>query len=172
MLFVHYHLYTNEKLGASSGGRPPDYGATMSSPEYRLDDQVGFLLRRAHQRHTALFHQQMPDGLTPTQFAAMARLRERGALSQNLLGREIALDGATIKGVVDRLVVRGFVRVDPDPDDGRRSLVSLTPTGEEVAARCTPVALEISERTLAPVAAEEQPRLLALLEDLAAGTPE
>lgn len=144
----------------------------MPSSAYRLDDQVGFLLRRAYQRHTALFHQHMPDGLTPTQFAAMARLQERGALSQNLLGREIALDGATIKGVVDRLVARGFVRVDPDPDDGRRSLISLTPDGEEVTARCSPVALEISEQTLAPVDPEDRPRLLVLLADLAAGTPE
>lgn len=141
----------------------------MSSHAYHLDDQVGFLLRRAHQRHTALFHQRMPERLTPTQFAAMARLRERGPLSQNLLGREIALDAATIKGVVDRLVTRGLLRVDPDPDDGRRSLVSLTPEGDEVAARCSQLALEISEQTLAPVAPADRPRLLALLAALADG---
>jgi DNA-binding MarR family transcriptional regulator len=141
----------------------------MAAPGYRLDDQVGFLLRRAHQRHTALFHQKMPERLTPTQFAAMARLQERGPLSQNRLGRAIALDAATIKGVVDRLVGRGLLRVEPDPDDGRRSLVSLTAEGEQTARRCSQLAVEISAETLAPVPAEEREQLLALLADLAGG---
>lgn len=141
----------------------------MPRSSYHLDDQVGFLLRRAHQRHTALFHQHMPERLTPTQFAAMARLQERGPLSQNLLGREIAVDAATIKGVVDRLVTRGFLRVDPDPDDGRRSLVSLTAEGDVATSECTRISLELSRRTLAPVPADQRQQLLTLLSQLADG---
>lgn len=141
----------------------------MARRTYRLDDQVGFLLRRAHQRHTALFHEFMPERLTPTQFAAMARLHERGALSQNLLGREIALDAATIKGVVDRLGDRGYVRVDPDPDDGRRSLVSLTPAGERLTRECIELARKLSVETLEPVDPDQRDALLALLAQLADG---
>ena len=51
----------------------------------------------------------MIEGLTQTQFAALAKLHEVGPCSQNQLGRLIYLDAATIKGVVDRLSARGFV---------------------------------------------------------------
>ena len=76
---------------------------------YVLDEQVGFLMRVAMQRHTAIFMSRMIEGLTQTQFAALAKLHEVGPCSQNHLGRLIYLDAATIKGVVDRLRVRGFV---------------------------------------------------------------
>ena len=69
---------------------------------YRLDDQIGFLLRRANQRHLSLFAEVIPE-LTTTQLAALAKLHEQGAMSQNQLGRATAMDAATIKGVVGRL---------------------------------------------------------------------
>ena len=68
-----------------------------------LDEQVGFLMRVAMQRHTSIFMSRMIEGLTQTQFAALAKLYEVGPCSQNHLGRLIYLDAATIKGVVDRL---------------------------------------------------------------------
>ena len=62
---------------------------------YRLEDQVGFYLRRAAQRHAAIFADRMTDELTPTQWAALVKLAEFVSLSQNLLGRETAMDAAT-----------------------------------------------------------------------------
>ena len=44
-----------------------------TAPDYRLQDQIGFLLRKAHQRHVSIFAAHMPD-LTPPQFAALAKL--------------------------------------------------------------------------------------------------
>src|SRR5215467_4719631 len=78
------------------------------APDYVLDAQIGFLLRVAMQRHTAIFMSRMVEQLTQTQFAALAKLYEVGACSQNQLGRLIYLDAATIKGVVDRLQARNF----------------------------------------------------------------
>ena len=72
---------------------------TTAASEYRLDDQVGFLLRVAMQRHTSIFMSRIIKGLTQTQFAALAKLREVGPRSQNQLGRLIYLDAATTKGV-------------------------------------------------------------------------
>ena len=57
--------------------------------DYRLEEQVGFVLRKAHQRHLAIFTRQISD-LTPPQFAALAKLHEVGATSQNQLGALIA----------------------------------------------------------------------------------
>ena len=44
---------------------------------YRLQEQVGFILRRAHQRHVSIFAAHIGD-LTPPQFAALAKLHDVG----------------------------------------------------------------------------------------------
>ena len=53
------------------------------------------------------------------------------------------MDAATIKGVVDRLKLRGLMRAKPDPEDGRMRLISLTPAGRRLADRVIPAATEI-----------------------------
>src|SRR6516164_8456126 len=82
---------------------------------YILDEQVGSLLRQVNQRHTAIFAERIGDDLTATQWAALAKLQEKGPCTQNLLGRLTAMDAATIKGVVDRLVRRELAGTCPDP---------------------------------------------------------
>ena len=134
---------------------------------YRLEDQVGFHLRRAGQRHAAIFATHMGEELTPTQWAALVKLSEHGVLSQNLLGRETAMDGATIKGVVDRLVKRGLVATGPDPDDGRRMRVSITEAGREAVGRGLEAANAITAETLEPLDPGEQRNLLDLLRRIA-----
>jgi len=133
---------------------------------YILDEQVGFLLRQVNQRHTAIFAERMIEGLTPTQWAALARLDERGPLSQNHLGRLTAMDAATIKGVVDRLSVRGLTNAEPDPDDGRRLNIALTEEGRALVARAATLAFAITEETLSPLNGTERQTLIRLLEKL------
>jgi DNA-binding MarR family transcriptional regulator len=134
---------------------------------YRLSDQVGFLIRKAHQRHTALFAARIGDDLTPTQWAALARLHETGPCSQNQLGRDTAMDVATIKGVVDRLVKRGLFAVRPDPADARRLTISLTPLGRTRVEALTGTAAAITAETLAPLSPAERRTLVALLARIA-----
>jgi MarR family transcriptional regulator, lower aerobic nicotinate degradation pathway regulator len=134
--------------------------------EYRLDDQVGFLLRVAMQRHTSIFMSQIIRGLTQTQFAALAKLREVGPCSQNQLGRLIYLDAATTKGVVDRLEARGFVTARPDASDRRRRAIALTEMGRAVADAAVKVARKITRHTLTPLTAAEQQAVIRLLRKL------
>ncbi|HET9716978.1 MAG TPA: MarR family transcriptional regulator [Pseudolabrys sp.] len=138
-----------------------------SEDRYVLDDQVGFLMRVAMQRHTSIFASRMIEGLTQTQFAALAKLHEVGACSQNYLGRLIYLDAATIKGVVDRLHLRGFVTAINDPKDRRRRAVALTDRGRRVTELAMQVATAITAATLAPLTAEEQRAVVKLLRKLA-----
>lgn len=129
---------------------------------YVLDDQIGYVLRRVTQRHLALFSEAVPE-VTTTQFAVLARLAQLGPQSQNALGRETAMDGATIKGVVDRLVRQGLVTTSPDAEDRRRLTVGLSDAGLALFASRVATALEVSTRTLDPLSPEEQGQLLALL---------
>lgn len=129
---------------------------------YILDDQIGFVLRRVTQRHLAIFAAAIPE-VTTTQFAVLARLMESGPQSQNHLGRATAMDAATIKGVVDRLIKLGFVATAADPDDRRRLTVSLTHAGTTLFAARAATALKVSADTLAPLSPGEQDILKALL---------
>jgi MarR family transcriptional regulator, lower aerobic nicotinate degradation pathway regulator len=133
---------------------------------YVLDDQTGFLMRIAMQRHTSIFTSRMVEGLTQTQFAALAKLYEVGPCSQNHLGRLIYLDAATIKGVVDRLHVRGFLTALNDPKDRRRRAVTLTERGREVTEAAMKVAAEITAATLSPLTTEEQRLVTKLMRKL------
>ena len=133
---------------------------------YRLDEQIGFLLRQAQQRHTTLFAEAMIEDLTPTQWAALAKLAELGPQSQNQLGRLTAMDAATIKGVIDRLTARGLTRTRADPDDARRLLIELSEAGASVFARAAPVAVEITEKTLAPLPPLQRQRIVEWLRRL------
>ncbi|MBS3651168.1 MarR family transcriptional regulator [Pseudaminobacter sp. 19-2017] len=132
------------------------------SDVYRLQDQIGFLLRRAHQRHVAIFASRIAD-LTPPQFAALARLRDIGETSQNQLGALIAMDAATVKGVIDRLKARGLVEIQKSVSDKRRLMVRLTDEGRRVVEELIPRAAAISKETLSPLSEREALTLIKLL---------
>ena len=134
-------------------------------PAYRLDDQIGYVLRRVTQRHLAIFAAAIPE-VTTTQFAVLARLAETGPLSQNQLGRAVAMDAATIKGVVDRLTRLGLVTTTADQADRRRLTVDLTPAGRTLFIDRLQTALQVSQETLAPLGRDEQAMLMALLSRL------
>jgi DNA-binding MarR family transcriptional regulator len=131
-----------------------------------LEEQIGFILRQVNQRHTTIFANRIGDELTPTQWAALVKLREIGPCSQNFLGRLTAMDAATIKGVVDRLTKRRLTETTPDPEDSRRRLVALTAAGERLLRERVAAAAEITEMTLAPLAAADRATLLRLLKKL------
>jgi DNA-binding MarR family transcriptional regulator len=137
--------------------------AEAEARPYALEQQVGFLLRRAQQRHLALFNAQMAEDLTPQQFAALAKVAEGGPISQNALGRRTAMDQSTINGVVRRLLVRGLLAKGRDVDDRRLAILALTAEGRRVLARVLPLASDITEATLAPLGEADRRTLLRLL---------
>src|SRR5437868_6986460 len=151
--------YMNRGVSAKRNLKP-------SRPAYILEEQIGFILRQVWQRHATIFAREIGNNLTPTQWAALSKLTETGPCSQNQLGRLTAMDIATIKGVIDRLTARGLTETSPDPEDGRRLLVSLTRAGQQLAEKAVPNALAITKETLAPLDAKEREMLIALLSKL------
>lgn len=141
-------------------GKPQRH--TEIESDYRLDDQVGFMMRQANQRHLSIFSQLIND-FTPTQFATLAKVFEIGTVSQNDLGRQTSMDAATMKGVIDRLSKKGLVSTRPDPTDMRRLLVELTSTGEAAYQANVQAANAITEETLAPLNSRERSQLANLL---------
>lgn len=134
--------------------------------DYVLDDQVGYLLRLASQRHTAIFQTRMTHDLTPTQFAVLMRLGEVGSGSQNHLGRLTAMDVATVKGVVDRLYAKGLVTFAVDAADARRRLIALSEAGRAILDELKICGTAITRETLAPLAERERAVFVDLLRKL------
>ena len=133
--------------------------------EYRLDDQVGYKLRLASQRHLEIFSQHLSE-ITPTQFSVLARLYEVGETSQNQLGRLVAMDAATTKGVITRLLEKNLVETRADPKDLRRLQISLTEAGRELTIDAIEKAQRITKETAANLNGRDLKRLLELLDKI------
>ncbi len=145
----------------------PSDAPKAADPGYVLEDQIGHLLRRAHQRATAVFLEAMGEvELTPTQYAALVKIGDVGEISQNHLGRLTAMDPATSQGVIRRLQTRGLIDVRADPDDRRRTLLSLSATGRRLLPSAIARGRTITAKTLAPLSVDEQAALLGLLKKL------
>ena len=134
---------------------------------YRLEEQVGYWLRRAYQRHMAIFAGIMSDlDLTSMQFAALVKLHELKAVSQTELGRLTGMDRATISGVVARLKRRELVHYRPDPLDKRSRIIVLTPAGEVLLADAMQRISQVTEQTLEPIGAAERESLRVILQKM------
>jgi MarR family transcriptional regulator, lower aerobic nicotinate degradation pathway regulator len=142
--------------------------APQAAP-YVLEEQVGHLLRRAHQRATAIFMASLGErfDLTPTQYAALVKLRDEGEASQNRLGRLIAIDPATIQGVIRRLEERRLIERAADEGDRRRTKLRVTASGAALVEAAIAYGAGVTRETLAPLAPAERVRFLALLRQLA-----
>ena len=102
-------------------------------------------------------------GLSATSFVMLATLtRLRGAgepLTDARIGAELGLTAGTIGMRLDRLAADGLVtRID--------GVVDLTDRGRELVAEAVPAHLDNLARLLAPLSAEEQATLAALLRKL------
>jgi MarR family transcriptional regulator, lower aerobic nicotinate degradation pathway regulator len=152
------------KAAAAKASAANPTGATGNDNDYVLEDQIGFHLRRAHQRATGIFHDIMaPFDVTPTQFAALAKIDELGAVSQTFLGRLTGMDAATILGVVGRLLRQGLIVARAEPGDMRMTVLELSPKGRLSIDTMKATALSVSAKTLEPLSPAEAKTLSQLL---------
>lgn len=115
---------------------------------YHFSDQIGHLLRRVYQRHTALFQQYIPDSqLTAAQFVVLCSVRDNSGSSLADIVKATVIDQATIRGVVDRLKQRELVQVDHDRIDRRKVVINLTEAGQDLVRDMEPFAKQITEST-------------------------
>lgn len=149
-------------------GQPrPDVLAPDDGEPYAFSEQAGHLLRKAYQRHTAIFQKLSIDPqITSVQLYAMCAIAEEGPCSLTKLGRATAVDPATTRGVVERLRERGYVSLAADPNDKRRVQVSLTEEGIECVRRMVMPAQEVTRETLKGLNIAEQVALSYLLKKI------
>lgn len=121
-------------------------------------------MRRAYQRHVALFQESIPDSdLTAAQFVALCAVKEMGSCSLNDVVKTTAIDQATIRGVVDRLKSRNLVAVTPDSADRRKLTIRITSKGLSLIGRTVPFAMGVTESTYGDLNQGERVALMFLL---------
>lgn len=138
----------------------------MSAPDdaYDFHDQIGHLLRRAYQRHVAIFQESIPDtDLTAAQFVALCAVKEMESCSLNDIVKATAIDQATIRGVIDRLKTRGFLVISADPSDRRKLIVRITAKGLALIEKTIPFAKAVTESTYGDLNPAERVALTFLL---------
>jgi MarR family transcriptional regulator, lower aerobic nicotinate degradation pathway regulator len=131
---------------------------------YKVEEQIGYLIRRAHQRATSIFEGVMTGfKVTPVQFAILAKLHDLAVVSQNQLGRLVGVDPATMNGVAARLAARGLVTQSPDHTDARLVLLRLSPDGTRIVEAMKTRGPDVTARTLDPLSPAESAELIRLL---------
>ncbi len=86
-------------------------------------------LARRYSTATVLFHHAIAErlGLGPSDHKCLDLLVERGTLTGAELAALTGLTSGAITGVVARLEKAGYLRREPDPQDGRRQLLQPVP---------------------------------------------
>lgn len=130
-------------------------------------ENIVFLLAKAHQRAQGVLKGYLQTfGLTPVQCLFMESLWDEDGLSVGEIGRRIALDTATLAGVLDRMVTSGWVRREVDPDDGRVSRVFLTEKARAAVSGLTTVIERTNSELLSNFSLEEKLLLKRFLRDI------
>lgn len=129
-----------------------------------LWSRPGYLVRRLHQIHYALFMEEcQPFSITPVQYGLLTALAERGSLDQVSLAEELGIDRSNVAEVLSRLEARGLVSRASNPNDRRAKLASLTDEGRELVQRMFMAMQHAQERLLAPLPEAERKAFMASL---------
>ncbi|MBU6420313.1 MAG: MarR family transcriptional regulator [Proteobacteria bacterium] len=130
----------------------------------------GFLIRRLHQIHLALFAEEAAAlEITPAQLSILGAVARHGGRDQSAIAEEIGLDRATLASVVARLEAAGLIRRSVSRTDQRQKLVELTAKGKNTLAKMQRQAARADERVMAPLDPSSQELFLSLLAMLVDG---
>jgi len=124
----------------------------------------GYLIRRLHQIHSALFLEECGDyDITPVQYGLLTSLAENPDMDQNSLGRELGIDRTNVADVLNRLTRRGLIERNRSKEDKRMVLARLTPEGERVTREMYMAMQRAQLRLLEPLPPAERTAFLTML---------
>lgn len=119
----------------------------------------GHVIRRLNQMSTQAFASRMQEvgiDLTPVQFAALDAIRAMPGLDQASIAAKIAYDRATIGGVIERLIQKGYVARVVSDRDRRARVISLTSEGQRAYQRILPVVEVVQDDILTGLSKDER----------------
>jgi DNA-binding MarR family transcriptional regulator len=125
-----------------------------------------YLLARASHLISGEFHRQLQAQRVPVMaWRVMASLWD-GPMSAREVADIILQKQPTVSKLLERLERQGLVQREPDADDRRRIVVSLSPHGRAVAGPLIEAAREHERAVLEPFGAANAATLVAVLQRL------
>src|SRR5438552_8575191 len=147
--------------------------AQKSGNSWPLDQRPGFLIRRLHQIHVALFQKRCAAfEMTPLQYSLLSALAKRGTADQTTLAADVALDRTTTTGALKRLQLRKFVERSVHHGDRRAQNCRLTAAGAALLRRMESSASAAHLEPLADVSKADQKRFIAMMRRIVAASSE
>jgi DNA-binding MarR family transcriptional regulator len=132
-----------------------------------LAQRPGFLIRRLHQIHLALFAEECGGfNVTPVQFSILSAAAAKPDLEQARLAVEIGVDRATLANVLIRLEARGLLQRQAAAQDRRVKRIRLTAAGLALLQQMQRPAARAHARTIEALPAPRRAALVATLRRL------
>lgn len=173
MLRIHWVVQCKQRAGQGvfrfqavslMSARMASDELTTHQPSWPLAERPGFLARRLHQIHVALFVSACAQfEVTPVQYSLMSTLSLRGSADQTTLAGDVALDRTTVTGALKRLQKRGLIERATSRQDRRAQECRLTPAGARMLNDMEAPARQAHHATVAALTVEEQRTLIALM---------
>ena len=134
-----------------------------------LEKRPGFLIRRLHQIHVALFQERCAAfDLTPLQYSLLTALARCGTADQTTLAAEVMLDRTTTTGALKRLQSRKFIERTVHSRDRRAQMCRLTKSGARLLQQIEASARAAHHETLAGLSKTEQKRFIVMMQKVVA----
>jgi DNA-binding MarR family transcriptional regulator len=108
------------------------------------------------------------EGVRRNHATVLALLDEAGPLSQAEISRRLWIDPSDLNAVLNDLEERDCVRREPDPDDGRRKIITIRPKGVKLFARLKASIESAQDELLKPLSSADRKKLMHLLDELLA----
>jgi MarR family transcriptional regulator, lower aerobic nicotinate degradation pathway regulator len=129
-----------------------------------LSHLPGHLLRRAHQISDAIFAIELQKfDLTPLQIGTVIAIQQNPLIEAARLSDILAIDGATLSGVLHRLELKKLIYRRSSESDKRLKLISLTVKGEKLFHRAEASVDKVQASILTPLDADERRVFMQLL---------
>ncbi|AXA84751.1 MarR family transcriptional regulator [Lysobacter oculi] len=157
---------TGKAPGKTLAGQDGSGVATLELERF-LPYRLSLLSNRISQTIADLYADRF--GIGVTEWRVIAVLGRYAGLSANEVAERTAMDKVAVSRAVARLLERGLIERDTHGDDRRRSVLALSGEGLAVHAQVAPLALDIEQRLLAGLDAEERGQLQRLLDKLGDG---
>lgn len=102
-------------------------------------------------------------GLKLAEWRILSIVGARGSMSVNEVSDAISVDKAWISRSVPKLMKRGLLRVGGDPNDGRRTLLQVTPKGALIHGKMSEISRARQQRLVRALDSSEMNELRRLL---------